>query len=241
VDRICPFLALDDDGRTAVAGYDPDHRCHAVRPKEQLHRQQQLTTCLAAEHQACPRYLAARANSRAAEDWPIGPAEAGVINTRLVLGPDAASRGGRAMSAARPAGRWAVGTALAVVGVAVAGGVTGAFGSFPPEDVGAAPSESASLAATATPTEQPPIGGPSPRPATSSPASPTADATPAATPTSEPTATPAPPQARTYVVQSGDTLSLIATRFGSSVTAIQQANGLADSDVILIGQVLAIP
>jgi LysM repeat protein len=241
VERICPFLALDDDGRTAVAGYDPEHRCHAVRPKEQLPRQQQLTTCLAVEHQACPRYLAARADSRAEDGWPIAAAEASVITTRLVLDADAASRGARAMSAARPAGRWAVGTALAVVGIAVAGGVTGAFGRFPLEAVGAAPSESASPTATASPTEQPPIGGPSPRPVTSSPASPTAVATPGATPTSEPTATPAPPLTQTYVVQPGDTLSLIATRFGSSVTAIQQANGLADSDVILIGQVLVIP
>jgi LysM repeat protein len=55
-----------------------------------------------------------------------------------------------------------------------------------------------------------------------------------------PTPTPAP-QARTYVVQSGDTLAAIAVRFGTSVEAIQAANGIADTDVILIGQVLVIP
>jgi LysM repeat protein len=43
------------------------------------------------------------------------------------------------------------------------------------------------------------------------------------------------------VVQSGDTLAAIAVRFGTSVEAIQAANGIADTDVILIGQVLVIP
>jgi LysM repeat protein len=47
-------------------------------------------------------------------------------------------------------------------------------------------------------------------------------------------------QSATYVVRSGDTLSGIASRFGSSVQAIMSANGLADS-VIYPGQSLAIP
>jgi LysM repeat protein len=44
-----------------------------------------------------------------------------------------------------------------------------------------------------------------------------------------------------YVVQAGDTLSLIAERFGTSVAALQQANGLGGSDVIAIGRELVIP
>ena len=227
-----------------MAAYDPEHRCHAIRPTEELHRRQQLTTCLAAEHRACPRYLAATQAAPTADPWPVADADAGAISTRLVLGPDAASRGVRAMSAARPAaGRWAVGTTLAVVGVAVAGGVTGAFGAFPLGEAGAAASPTATQAATVSPTEQPAVGGPSPRPAASNLPSATAIPTPEVTPTTgpAPTSTPAPPQARTYVVQPGDTLAAIATRFGSSVPAIQEANGLADSNVILIGQVLVIP
>jgi LysM repeat protein len=42
-------------------------------------------------------------------------------------------------------------------------------------------------------------------------------------------------------VQPGDTLGAIADRYGISVLALQQANGLADSNVILVGQVLVIP
>jgi murein DD-endopeptidase MepM/ murein hydrolase activator NlpD len=53
----------------------------------------------------------------------------------------------------------------------------------------------------------------------------------------------APPQGvpETYVVQSGDTLFLIATRFRTTVVAIKQLNGLGTSDLIQVGQKLLIP
>ena len=44
----------------------------------------------------------------------------------------------------------------------------------------------------------------------------------------------------TYTVVQGDTLSSIASRFGTTVPAIMQANGLT-SDLIYVGQVLLIP
>jgi LysM repeat protein len=53
------------------------------------------------------------------------------------------------------------------------------------------------------------------------------------------TPTPAP-EPRTYVVVSGDTLGSIAARFGTSVQALKNANGLS-GDIINIGQVLVIP
>lgn len=43
-----------------------------------------------------------------------------------------------------------------------------------------------------------------------------------------------------HVVQAGDTLSSIAARYGSTVAALKQANGLT-SDTIYVGQSLAIP
>lgn len=48
------------------------------------------------------------------------------------------------------------------------------------------------------------------------------------------------PTTTTYTVVQGDTLSSIAARFGTTVTAIMQANGLS-SDLIFVGQVLRIP
>jgi LysM repeat protein len=137
---------------------------------------------------------------------------------------------------------------LAVIGaIAVAGGVTGALGSLPSVGLPAAtdggaghptpdansravapgPSRAAAtptLAATPTP------ASPSPKPP-----APTTPATPEATPA------PTPVPQRTYVVQEGDTLHDIALRFGTTVEAIQRANGLADSDLIVVGQRLLIP
>ena len=43
------------------------------------------------------------------------------------------------------------------------------------------------------------------------------------------------------MVQEGDTLAAIAQRFGTTVAALQEANGIEDPDEIVIGQVLVIP
>lgn len=44
----------------------------------------------------------------------------------------------------------------------------------------------------------------------------------------------------TYVVQAGDSLALIAERFGVTVEALQASNGIVDPDQIDVGQVLVI-
>ncbi|MCC6905923.1 MAG: LysM peptidoglycan-binding domain-containing protein, partial [Anaerolineae bacterium] len=44
-----------------------------------------------------------------------------------------------------------------------------------------------------------------------------------------------------HVIRSGETLSLIAARYGVSIEAIMQANGLASADRIVAGQQLTIP
>jgi LysM repeat protein len=58
----------------------------------------------------------------------------------------------------------------------------------------------------------------------------------------------APPEAEapasgpaTYTVSDGDTLGLVAQRFGVSLDAIMAANGIEDPDLIQLGSVLAIP
>jgi LasA protease len=46
---------------------------------------------------------------------------------------------------------------------------------------------------------------------------------------------------QTYTVQAGDTLNVIAQRFGTSVQAILALNGLTNPDLLEVGQVLQIP
>ena len=99
------------------------------------------------------------------------------------------------------------------------------------DDVSAAP------VATPAPVRTPPTPTPT--------RSPTPAATPVATPTPAPTRTPAavpqaPSTATSYTVKSGDTLSGIASRFGTTATRIRNLNDL-NSDVIRIGQVLKLP
>ncbi len=86
-------------------------------------------------------------------------------------------------------------------------------------------------------------------PAMSPEASVTPPSPPEETPTSPPaqaTATPSPSgpipgEGIEYVVVWGDTIELIATRFGVSVEDIVAANNLTDPDVIKVGDVLVIP
>lgn len=51
----------------------------------------------------------------------------------------------------------------------------------------------------------------------------------------------AAPSGATYTVQPGDTLTALARRWNTTVSAIIQANGIANPDLIRIGQVLRIP
>ena len=86
------------------------------------------------------------------------------------------------------------------------------------------------------------------------------DPEPVATPTasaSVPTATPfpvqpsptivaaasdtAPQQPATYIVEPGDSLSVIAERFGTTVEALMAANEIADGATIFVGQELKLP
>ncbi len=88
---------------------------------------------------------------------------------------------------------------------------------------------------------------------TATPLPPTATPTPLAVVTSRPTSTPLPytpeptatptvtPTPVIYVIRSGDTLLAIGNRFGVSVAALQEANGILDPRSLRVGQELIIP
>ncbi len=59
-------------------------------------------------------------------------------------------------------------------------------------------------------------------------------------PAPEPSPEPAPSD-QTYTVKRGDTLSAIALRYGVSMWALAQANGISNPSLIYVGQVLQIP
>ena len=203
-----------------------------------LSRQEQAQLCLTPGHPRCERYLrhVAAASGGVPGRLPIGD---GLVSTRMVLTATPAWRGiaGRARRA--PRGPLVLGAGAALVlgaaGIAVASGV------IDPGSAEASPTTSATPTAWATPT---PTARPTPSPTVEATASPTVVPTPVPTPAATPVATPAPtppPPATTYAVQSGDTLAAIAQRFGTTVEALQAANGIEDPNEIFIGQVLVIP
>lgn len=86
------------------------------------------------------------------------------------------------------------------------------------------------------------VAGGTEAPATEAPAAPTQ--APAAPVAPAPAAPTEPPAKRIYTVVSGDTLWAIAERFygdGSQYPKIASANGIANPDLIMVGQKLTIP
>lgn len=61
------------------------------------------------------------------------------------------------------------------------------------------------------------------------------------TPPSQPQPTQVPSGGTSYTVVAGDNLSRIAQRFGTTVAALVQANGIVNPNLIYVGQVLTIP
>ena len=126
--------------------------------------------------------------------------------------------------------------AMGIGAAAVAGGMLDA----PPQAI-VAPTPSATPHPTVEPTQRPtPTASPTPSP-TQTPSPTPVPATPVPTPVPTAAPPPPPPPQQTYTVQQGDTLAAIAQRFGTTTSAIQQANGIEDPNQIFIGQVLVIP
>jgi LysM repeat protein len=230
---VCPFLVAAGGG-WRLATPSREHRCGAVSPAAALTPQKQVRLCLTDGHLHCATFIAA-----------------------------AAAREARLGSAAMPerVGRWALARTTPVV-EEVGGFRTTLAGAL--ADRRRWPAIPAMLLVVALATlglsnlrSQGPVTAlATPTPATTqptttaSPAAPTATA--AATVAPSPTATIAPTPAptiaatpaashQTYTVASGDTLFAIARKFGTTVAAIQELNGITDPGRLKIGQVLKIP
>ena len=225
MDRICPYLALADDGRTVADGFDPEHSCHALSPPAPLERARQVQLCLTEAHVRCERFVSARTAWLAASSGlPRVAPDVDFGRTRLILEPEPAWRNLAGAPRSRFSRRTIVVAALgaAVVTLLVLGSAFGLFAGA------SAPSASPTPTASAT-------ASPTASPAASISGEPSVSIAPSVTPAPTPGPTP-----RTYMVKQGDTLNAIALQFGTTAEAIKAANGLT-SDTINVGQVLIIP
>lgn len=251
--RLCPYLSSPDgDWRSAIAVRD--HRCTAVHPAATLSLEKQRRLCLADEHRTCATYLAARrtlageterhdepgaTRAQDREDAP-GPPERPVVRWALPrTAPVVLDRGRpslRALLAHRSITQLGLVLLMALAFLVLAlarlsaSGDGGVLLSSPSgtSQVSAAPSSPASVSLTAPAVAASELA--------SLPLASTATA-------SGPTASrgPSPAASRRYRVVAGDTLSGIAARFGVSLRALQQANGISDPSRLRVGTVLVIP
>jgi LysM repeat protein len=93
-------------------------------------------------------------------------------------------------------------------------------------------------AQTPTPTSTPTS---TPTPTATVPGTTPTATSPVPTSTPTPTATPVPGGTVIHVVRTGDTLYSLARRYGTTVQAIAQVNGIANTSYIRVGQQLTIP
>lgn len=210
-------------------------------------RQMQSGLCLTASHDRCERYRQYVTRTGVSRPGRAAVAD-GLVSTRLVLTPEPTWRGiaGRARGAR--SGTIAVigagALALGAVGVTASAVVTGG-GLDLAALLGPAASAEPGASAVPTPSERPTPSAtatPSPVPATAVP-TPTPSPVSTPVPTTAPTVTPVPtptPQL-TYTVVAGDSLALIAARFGTTVQELQAVNDIEDPNEIGVGQVLVIP
>jgi LysM repeat protein len=234
----CPFL-LSEAGGWRLDVPSREHRCAAFSPAAPLAPEKQARLCLTDAHRTCATYLA----SVAAREVRLGAAPPeratrwGLARTTTVI-EDPGGIGSRVVGVMRDRRRWpAIPAVLLVVGLFVLA-VSGFRGFLPAAGAAATPSASPTLVVLAStpkpePTPPPPTetpGPPSPSPALTLP------------PTGTPPPTKGPrPSFRTYTVKSGDTLSAIAAKFHTTVTAIARLNHIADPAKLHVGQVLLIP
>jgi len=261
---VCPYL-LAADGNWRRAAPVQDHRCSAVDPPPAVARDKQRRLCLVAAHRTCSTFQAARSASlevSTAAGRPI-PRTVPLVLDRPRPSLHWASAGG--VVRGRAALVAVMATAFVVLAIArlsgpagaLEGGVAAVTGTPRPttsfsrlpvivvapslEIVSPSPVIAASEVPLPSPTLPPPTLPPSPIPSiepppvTPPPSAAATDPPATAPPTSAPGAT------RQYTVRSGDTMYNIANFFGTSITAIQELNGISDPRLIRVGQVLLLP
>jgi LysM repeat protein len=226
---VCPYLRVAP-GRWRHATPSRDHRCGAEQVPVIVGLEAQRRLCLGAPRE-CERHRSADEARRALAPFlPSRP----VARTAPVV----VERGRSAVALPHVADQRTLSqAALAVLMVAAAAALIVARTGSP---AGAQPAVVASPSAD---TSVPASSAASPTPGATSGATSTSTPQPTNAPTPVATATVSPSTrtGRTYRVRSGDTLSGIATTYGTTVQALQTLNGISDPSLIRVGQVLQLP
>jgi LysM repeat protein len=234
---LCPYLTTPE-GSWRSASAIREHRCAAVAPPIPLALEKQRRLCLVAGHTGCATYGAAEAAKPSGGNGLVSRPVARM--TPVILDHGRFDLRFPVLHADRVSGQavlvGVLGIALTAILVARPSGDAGAAGterSVAPGSPDPAPTEVAVASTSAAPevTEAVPTDEPAATPLPSA-------STPAASPTAgtEPSTSGA-----TYKVKSGDTLSAIAARFGTTVRVLVDLNGISDPSRIRIGQVLKLP
>jgi LysM repeat protein len=235
--RGCPFLVASAGG-WRLDMPTREHRCSAFSPPASLSPEKQARLCLTASHTGCATYLASlTARTERLGAVPVRRATRwGLARTTSVIEDPGGIRT-RVVAVLLDRRRWPAIPAVILVTTLFVLALSGFRAGVPTSPV-----------ATASPGVAVATGAPTPR-ATPLPAT-TPDAgtaAPESAPpaTAKPTKAPATPRPsasfRTYRVKSGDTLSAIANRFDTTVSAIVELNDLPNRNSLSIGQVLRIP
>jgi LysM repeat protein len=240
VPRGCPFL-LAESGGWRLDLPTREHRCAAFSPAAPLAPEKQARLCLTPTHTGCATYLA----SLAAREARLGtvPGERstrwGLARTTTVI-EDPGGLRARLLALLLDRRRWPAIPAVLLVTTLFTLALSGFRGDIPANPIATSspgpPTPGPRTVPPSAAASESPIASPTAPPSTA----PTTGPTSAPTPTAAPAASPSP-RFRTYRVLSGDTLSAIAARFGTTVQAIADLNNIANPSLLSVGQLLLIP
>ena len=234
---LCPYLATTD-GNWRSSSPTREHRCVAVTPPVPLALDKQRRLCLIATHAGCATYGAAVA---ARPPFALEATPRGRVIARtapLVLDQTRFDLRLPALRSDRISGQGLLVGLLALAFAAILIARPSGDGGAANGDSRRTPGPTTAAAASATP-----------RPSLKASSAPVVTARPAAsappgssTPPTSPAASAQPTTSgATYKIKSGDTLTAIAARFGTTVKVLVNLNHISDPSRIHVGQVLKLP
>jgi LysM repeat protein len=241
---LCPYLATPE-GSWRSARPVREHHCMAVTPPVPLAAEKQRRLCLVDAHVGCATYGAAIA---ARAEPPVRHAEH--LRPVARMTPVILDQGRFDLRVpAMPSDRASQAVLVGLLGVAFVAILI----ARPSDPAGAgllsgSPTPAGSVVpsdpATAAPTDRPatPSSSPVESESPSGSAEPTSPAESADPVAATPRPTPEPSlSGETYRVKSGDTLTVIAARFGTTPQVLARLNDIADPSSLKIGQILILP